>query len=184
LGWLASDYFGPPVTPLAGYAASVAPGYAVPGLMCAIHGAPPPGAFHASKSAPGRFVGAARLPPQAPADWLCGFGRVQSPPFPPVLRHCALRPKQRGPRACGSAAGCAVPGFTTARLAPQAPTDWLCAPCWLGYPSLPLARGHWLARRLPSLPRPRTALVFHAPNCRGSGKGSVLPTQPESVVGN
>lgn len=34
-----------------------------------------------------------------------------------------------------------------------------------GFPSLPLARGHWQARLSPSLPRPRTALRFPAPNC-------------------
>jgi hypothetical protein len=72
MDWLASDYFGPPVTPLASYAASAAPGCAVPGF------------------------GAARLPPQAPADWLRGSGRVPSPPFPPALRHCALRPQTAG----------------------------------------------------------------------------------------
>ena len=55
-------------------------------------------------------------------------------------------PKQRGPRACGSAAGCAVPSSPAARLSPQAPTDWLCAPCWPGCPSLPLARVHCRAQ--------------------------------------
>ena len=34
-----------------------------------------------------------------------------------------------------------------------------------GHPSLSLARGHWQARLSPSLPRPRTALPFPAPNC-------------------
>jgi len=42
----------------------------------------------------------------------------------------------------------------------------LGVPCWPGCPSLPLARGHWLARRLPSLPRPRTALHFPAHYCQ------------------
>ena len=35
----------------------------------------------------------------------------------------------------------------------------------VGFPSLPLARGHWQARLSPSLPRPRTALCSPAPNC-------------------
>lgn len=47
---------------LQAYAASVAPSYGMP-----------------------RFR-AVRLSPQAPADWLRGFVRVQSPPFPPALR--------------------------------------------------------------------------------------------------
>jgi hypothetical protein len=98
------ESIGPPVTPLASYAASTAPGYAVPGF------------------------GAARLPPQAPADWLVrGTSFVhwtkvfRSPPveFRPLRSrpHSATAPfvpKQRGPRTCGSAAGCAVPEFTTA----------------------------------------------------------------------
>ena len=63
---------GPPVTPLASYAASVAPGYAVPGYAVP------------------KFT-AARLPPQAPADWLRGAGRVP----PPI--------------ACGSGKGSVLP---------------------------------------------------------------------------
>lgn len=49
----------------------------------------------------------------------------------------------------------------------------------VGFPSLPLARGHWQARLSPSLPRPRTALRFPAPNCLRlrQRSGAAYPTR-------
>lgn len=69
---------------------------------------------------------AARLPPQAPADWLHGFVRHRTLRFRPHSATAPFAPKNRGPRACSSAAGCLVPDPGSARLPPRAPADWLC----------------------------------------------------------
>ncbi len=58
---------------------------------------------------------AARLPPQAPADWLRGSVRRLAPSLPPALRHGALRPGRRGQ-------GLAAPQRATPCRA-QAPPD-------------------------------------------------------------
>lgn len=60
--------------------------------------------------------------PSPPAQCPRRLRSALSPPFPPVLRHGALRPKKMGPRACGS--GRAAP--CRARTPPDAsqPARW------------------------------------------------------------
>jgi len=94
------------------------------------------------------------------APWLRGFVRVLAPPLPPALRHGALRPKN-GAKGLRLRSGLRCAGIRHRRLL----RNRLCGFGRSGHPSLPLARGHWQARLSPSLPRPRTALRFPAPNC-------------------
>ncbi len=92
-------------------------------------------------------------------------------------------PKQRGPRACGSAADCGVPRFTAAGCSVNSATG-----------SVPLAGLATLRCRLrgatgrlgyrPAYRVPALRWSFPPPIAWGSGKGSVLPTQPGSVVSN
>lgn len=108
------------------------------------------------------------------------FGPLRSRPHSATA---PFAPKQRRPRACGSAAGCAVPVFTAAGCSVNSATG-----------SVPLAGLVTLRYRLrgatgrlgyrPARLVPALRWSFTPPIAGGSGKGSVLPTQPGSVVGN
>jgi hypothetical protein len=94
-------------------------------------------------------------------------------------------PKQRGPRDCGSAAGCAVPGFTARqnclRRLRQTGSVPLAGLVTLRYRLRGASDrlGYRPARRVPAL-----RWSFPPPIVGGFDKGLVLPTQPGSLVGN
>jgi len=127
--------------------------------------------------------GAARLPPQAPADWLRGSGRVPSPPFPPALRHCALRPQTAGAKGLRLRSGLRRAEIHHRRMLRKL-RNRLYALCWLGTLRYRL---HGATSRLGYRPARRVPVLrwsFPPPITGGSGKGLVLPTQPGSVIGN
>ena len=125
----------PPVTPLACYAASIAPGCAAP-----------------------RFR-PARLPPQAPADWLRGFAQRLTLRFRPHSATAPFAPNS-GAKGLRLRAGCAC--------RTQAPPDAAQPALWLRlmwFPFVAACAEPLTSSASLSLPRPRTALRFPARAC-------------------